>query len=94
MGSLSSTVKRGAAVVLFYSALTVAFTWPLASDLSTQVIAHFDPPFSAWRLARVVHNVSSGAPLFDGEIFWPARQTLAYSDAVLVQAAFAWPLSR
>jgi hypothetical protein len=81
-----------AAVVLFYSALAVFFTWPLATDLSTRVIAHFDPPFSAWRLARVVHNMSSGGPLFDGEIFWPAQQTLAYSDAMLVQAVLAWPL--
>jgi hypothetical protein len=88
----SWAVRRGAAVVLFYSALTVFFTWPLASDLSTRVIAHFDPPFSAWRLARVVHNVSQGHPLFDGEIFWPARQTLAYSDATLAQAIVAWPL--
>ena len=90
--SRSSSVKRGAATVLFYSALAVLFTWPLASDLSTRVIAHFDPPFSAWRLARVVHNMSSRGPLFDGEIFWPAQQTLAYSDAMLAQAVFAWPL--
>jgi hypothetical protein len=87
-----SNVKRGAAVVLFYSALAVFFTWPLALDLSSRVLAHFDPPFSAWRLARVVHNVSNGHPLFDGEIFYPARQTLAYSDAMLVQAILAWPL--
>ena len=70
----------------------MVFTWPLAPDLSTRVIAHFDPPFSAWRLARVVHNVSQGHPLFEGEIFWPARQTLAYSDAMLAQAALAAPL--
>ena len=88
----SSSVKRGVAVVLFYSALAVAFTWPLAAALSTRLVAHFDPPFSAWRLARVVHNVSQGRPLFDGEIFWPARQTLAYSDAMLGQAVLAWPL--
>ena len=88
----SSSVTRGAAVVLFYSALTVFFTWPLAPDLSTRLVAHFDPPFSAWRLARLVHNMSGGGALFDGEIFWPARQTLAYSDALLAQALFAWPL--
>ena len=80
------------AVVLFYSALTVLFTWPLAADLSTRLVAHFDPPFSAWRLARVVQNVSEGQSLFDGQIFWPAGQTLAFSDATLVQAALAWPL--
>ena len=92
MGSRSRNLKRGAAVVVFYSALTVFFTWPLAPDLSSQVIAHFDPPFSAWRLARLVHNMAGGEPLFDGEIFWPARQTLAYSDAMLAPAVFAWPL--
>ena len=87
-----SRISRGAAVVLLYSVLTVCFTWPLAQGLSTQVVAHFDPPFSAWRLARVVYNVSHDRSLFDGEIFWPARQTLAYSDAMLVQATLAWPL--
>jgi hypothetical protein len=84
--------RRGIAVVLFYSALAVGFTWPLASDPSTLLVAHFDPPFSAWRLARVVHNVGTGHALFDGEIFWPARSTLAFSDATLVQAALASPL--
>src|SRR5262245_2631328 len=88
----SSALARGAAVILFYSILAVFFTWPLAPGLSTRVIAHFDPPFSAWRLARVVHNVSKNHPLFDGEIFWPAPHTLAYSDAMPVQAALAWPL--
>jgi hypothetical protein len=90
--SSSWSAKRGAAVVLLYSALSVLFTWPLAADLSTQVIAHFDPPFSAWRLARMVHNMSSGGPLFDGGIFWPAQHTLAYSDAMPAQAVLAWPL--
>jgi len=85
-------VTRGAAVVLFYTALAVYFTWPLAPDLSTRLVAHFDPPFSAWRLARVVHNVSQGQSLFDGQIFWPARHTLAFSDAMLVQAVLAAPL--
>jgi hypothetical protein len=92
LDSRSSNLKRGAAVIVFYSALTLLFTWPLAPALSSRVIAHFDPPFSAWRLARLVHNMSSGEPLFDGAIFWPARQTLAYSDAMLAPALFAWPL--
>lgn len=89
---VSAAAMRGAAVVLFYSIVTVWFTWPLAPGLATRVVAHFDPPFSAWRLARVVHNAREGHPLFDGEIFWPAPLTLAYSDAMLAQATVAWPL--
>jgi hypothetical protein len=92
VGPRSRSLERGAAVLLFYSALTVFFTWPLAPGLASRVIAHFDPPFSAWRLARLVHNMAGGEPLFDGEIFWPAQQTLAYSDAMLAPAVFAWPL--
>lgn len=88
----SSQSRDFAAAVSFYTALALFFTWPLAGDLSTRVVAHFDPPFSAWRLARVVHNASEGLPLFDGEILWPAEHTLAYSDATLLQAALAWPM--
>jgi hypothetical protein len=89
---VSAAAMRGADVVLFYSIVTVWFTWPLAPGLATRVVAHFDPPFSAWRLARVVHNAREGHPLFDGEIFWPAPLTLAYSDAMLAPATLAWPL--
>jgi len=83
---------RGAGVLLFYTWLAVLLTWPLAPDLATRYSAHIDPPFSAWRLARVAHQLEHDPwNLFDGEIFWPARRTLAYSDAMLVQGVLAIP---
>jgi hypothetical protein len=86
---------RGSSVVLFYTWLTVLLTWPIALDLWSRFPAHIDPPFSAWRLARVAHQLEHDPRnLFDGEIFWPARRTLAYSDAMLLQGALAWPLLR
>jgi hypothetical protein len=71
----------------------VFFTWPLASNLSGQHVVHIDPPFSAWRLARVAHQLTTDpSRLFEGDVFWPALQTLAYSDAMLLTAILAWPL--
>lgn len=85
---------RGIGVAFFYTACGIYFTWPLAAQLTTHTVAHIDPPFSAWRLAWVVRQLLQGAPsLFDTNIFWPSRRTLAFSDAMLVQGALSVPLS-
>ncbi|HEX6463390.1 MAG TPA: hypothetical protein VFZ98_03005, partial [Vicinamibacterales bacterium] len=52
-----------------------------------------DPVFSAWRIARVTHQLAHDPRrLFDGNIFYPRRWTLAYSDATLLQGAVAAPV--
>jgi hypothetical protein len=67
-------------------------TWPQALHLGTQTARHEDPLFSIWRLSWVAHALSSGdANLFDGNIFYPHRRTLAYSDAMLLQSVVAAP---
>jgi hypothetical protein len=81
------------AVLLLYTALSVVFTWPLALDLAGLAPAHIDPPFTAWRLGWIAHQLGQGAgPFFDANIFWPDRRTLAYSDAVLLQGLLGSPL--
>ena len=83
---------RGAGVLIFYTLIAVLLTWPLVPDLTTNYAAHIDPPFSAWRLARIAHQLENDpANLFDGGIFWPAHRTLAYSDAVILQGVLAVP---
>jgi hypothetical protein len=75
--------------------LSIAFTWPLA-DVSEPVLArHDDPLFSVWRLAWIAHQLPNApAELFDTNIFYPERGTLAYSDAMLllglIGAPFIW----
>ena len=72
--------------------LSFLWIWPQAVHLR-QVPDRGDPVFSAWRLARVAHQLRSDpAHLFDGNIFHPRRWTLAYSDATLLQGALAAPL--
>lgn len=51
-----------------------------------------DPLFSMWRLAWVAHQiVTDPVHLFDANIFYPATNTLAYSDATLLPGLLAAP---
>jgi hypothetical protein len=52
-----------------------------------------DPLFSIWRISWVNHQIwRHPASLFDTNIFYPERLTLAYSDPVIVPALLAAPL--
>ena len=84
---------RLASLALF-AVLAIVQTWPLASDP-----AHLsrndngDTMLNEWTLAWVAHQAPR-APLrlYDGNIFHPERDTLAYSEAMIVQSALAAPL--
>src|SRR3954447_20144398 len=88
-------MTRGVGVwraALLVAALTVVVTWPQAGWLQTRVADHRDPLFSAWRLAWIAHALRTpAAHLYDGNIFFPARGTLTYSDATLLQGMLAAP---
>ena len=74
-------------------ALTVLVTWPQALHLAARIGAHDDPQFSIWRLAWIAHALRSDPlHIFDGNIFYPAKSTLAFSDAMLLEGLLAAPL--
>jgi hypothetical protein len=51
-----------------------------------------DPVFSAWRLGRFAQQLAHDPRhLFDGGIYYPAADTLTYSDATVLQALVAAP---
>ncbi len=84
---------RGLGVVGLFALLTVAATWPQARYLATQATPHQDVYFNMWRLSWVAHAISTDpARLFDANIFHPEPQTLAYSDAMIVEGLVAAPL--
>jgi hypothetical protein len=73
--------------------LTVIATWPQAWYLGSRFALHNDPHFSTWRLAWIAHALRTDPRhLFDANIFWPERHTLAYSDAALLEGVLAAPL--
>ncbi len=78
---------------LLFALLTIVMTWPQALHLRTDVASHFDAYFSMWRLSFIAHQLShSPLALFDGNIFYPQRFTLALSDPILLPGLCAAPL--
>lgn len=90
------------ACLALFTSLAVVHTWPLAIDpahLSRNDNA--DTVLNEWILSWVAHRAPRapldwirGRPfgLFDANIFYPEKNTLAYSEALLVQAAMGAPL--
>src|SRR5215213_602884 len=78
-----------------FVALAVVHTWPLASApglLSRNDVA--DTVLHEWILAWVAHQlVTNPFHLFDANIFYPERYTLAYSDHLIVQSLMGAPLT-
>ncbi len=77
---------------LGFTALTVALTYPQIRRMASHVGVHYDALFSIWRLSWVAHQLPRDPwHLFDANIFYPAPNALAYSDAMLFQSLVAAP---
>ena len=87
--------ERASPAVWAYAAATFlgSLVWiaPHLADLR-QVPDPGDPLFSAWRIARLAHQLSTDpAHLFDGNIFFPLPLTLTYSDSTFLQGLIGAP---
>ncbi len=81
------------AIALAFCVLTAVVTYPQAAHFSTSIANHPDPYFSIWRLGWVAHQLAADPRhLFDANIFYPERNTFAYSDAMLLPATILAPL--
>ncbi|HEY6210687.1 MAG TPA: hypothetical protein VIW45_00315, partial [Vicinamibacterales bacterium] len=79
--------------LLFYALLTAVMTYPQVLHLRDGVHDDGDPLLNAWALAWVAHALPiAPAHIFDANIFYPERRTLAYSETLLAPAAAAAPL--
>lgn len=88
----ASAATEALLVALGFALLTSVITWPQPVHLTTHAHGHHDTLFNMWRLSWIGHALSTpGTALFDAPIFVPARGTLAFSDAVLLQGVLAWP---
>jgi hypothetical protein len=86
--------RRAMASLAFFAAAALAQTWPLARDpthLSRNDNA--DTMLNEWAIAWVAHELPR-APLhlFDANMFYPERHTLAFSESLIVQGVLAAPL--
>ena len=74
--------------------LAVLHTWPLALSPSTlSRNDNMDTVLHKWTLAWLAHQiVADPIHLFDANIFYPERLTLAYSDHLFIPGIFVAPL--
>jgi hypothetical protein len=81
-------------VLILFILLAVVHTWPLASApgrLGRN--AQADTQLNAWTMAWVAHQiVTDPVHLFDANIFYPERHTLAFSEHLFVQSMMGAPV--
>ena len=90
---IASAASRFAAILVLFTTLTVVMTWPQARYVGTHASDHWDVYFNMWRLAWFAHALASApSTIFDGNIFYPERHALTFSDAMVVEGLVAAPL--
>src|SRR5262249_5413545 len=76
--------------------LAVVMTWPLVTGmghLGRTADVDADGQFSIWNVAWVARTiVADPVHLFDANIYFPHKRTLAYSEANLVEGAIGAPI--
>ena len=90
--SVSRILERLLAPTAFYFALAAAVTYPQIRLLDHAIPNMVDGYFNIWRLAWFAHQLPRHPlELFQANIFYPERYTLALSDALLVPGLLAAP---
>jgi hypothetical protein len=88
------SIRYALIVSALFVVLTCAMTFPQALHLRDAVHDDGDPLLNAWALSWVAHQLPRApAHLFDANIFYPERRTLAYSETLLLPAVLAAPLA-
>jgi hypothetical protein len=96
-GGLGPAIRREPLLLvtlLTFGVLAGLHTWPLISDAAHwSRIDSGDGALNMWAVAWVAHQLCSDPlSVFDANIFYPERLTLAYSESMLVQGAMAIPV--
>lgn len=89
----TGALARILGVLLLFTALSAAHTWPLAYAPSRQIHAAEDVLPGMWSLTEMAERlVQDPLHLMDGNIFYPFSNTLAILDHQLANALIAAPL--
>jgi hypothetical protein len=99
MEAAPGTIARRRELLLVSAAglaLTILFTWPLATDLchlGRTLATDADGQFGIWNVAWVARTiVADPLGLYDANIFHPHKLTLAYSEANILTGAIGIPV--
>ena len=91
--TIAARARRAAIACGLALALAILMTWPLASGLGRLGrTTNMDGLYGIWNVGWVSHAiVTTPASLFDANIFYPHRRTLAYSEANIVGGVVGIP---
>ena len=82
-----------AGVLLLLAAVTPLWTSPFSLHLADGAKDQVDSLLNCWILAWDHHWLAGGGGrLFDANIFYPVKNTLAFSEHLMGQALLSWPL--
>jgi hypothetical protein len=89
-----SAKQKGWLALALFVVLAIAHTWPLASGPDRYSRNdNMDTQLNEWTMAWVAHAiVHDPRHLFDANIFYPEKHTLAFSENLIVQGVMAMPL--
>jgi hypothetical protein len=89
----SVTIRGNIAVFLLFVALTLAMLYPYPRNLSTHLRDNGDSLEYAWVLGYSAKQLlSDPLRLFDGNIFYPFKSSLAYSDSTIASTMTVLPV--
>lgn len=80
-------------ILVLFSSLSVLFTYPLILNLHASITGIGDPLLNSWILAWDVHSLFHNPfGIFNANIFYPYKNTLAYSEPMFINAVIASPM--
>jgi hypothetical protein len=80
---LTHALGREALAALFFLALAIVATRPLAGLFSTHVLGHLDVLVDLWTVHWLATHFLDPAQIFQGNMFHPARHAVLHSDLSL-----------
>lgn len=86
-------ILRHLPALAIFIVLSLILTWPLARDMRHVLYSWGDPVFQAWTLAWNWHALTTDPlGIFNANVFYPWRNTLAYSDHLFGQTLLVLPV--
>jgi len=83
-------------VLLFFILLSIIMLWPLPLHMADAFVSHVDPLLNTWIFDWDTYQLfKDPLHLFDANIFFPLKNTLAFSEHMIVLSliAFSYSLS-
>ncbi|NNJ10872.1 hypothetical protein EKD04_011070 [Chloroflexales bacterium ZM16-3] len=92
LSSIGAVLRRHSLVVLCYSLLAIAFTWPTVANLQSAITGIIDDREYLWNIWWVGTSVSRGAPMFyTTYIFYPVGLSLYFHTLDPLNGVLAIP---